>query len=108
MLFRRIHEASHDPLTGRIGLFIFGAMLAAGSLALWTNPLASTNAGYAVLFIACGLLGAYLLGLAIFSRKQRGHAVLLSRFARPLGLVCLAIAMPLASIVRKLNARGRQ
>jgi hypothetical protein len=107
MLFHRIREAAADPLTGRMGLFIFGALLAAGSVALATTERAASNITYLALFGVVAVLGFYLIGLSLFGHKPRATAILLSWFSRPLGIVCLAIAIPLASMARRLAAIGR-
>lgn len=107
MLFHGIREAASDPLTGRVGLFIFGALLMAGSAALATSERAAANIIYLMFFGVVAVLGFYLVGLSLFGRKPRAAAILLSWFSRPLGVVCLAIAIPLASMARRLAAIGR-
>ena len=105
MLFRRIREAAFDPLAGRIGLFVFGAVSASASIAVATSSFISNNAGIVLLLLIGAALGIYFAAVAIFKRKPRAVAVLTHWGVLPLGVLCLAIAIPIASLARNFARR---
>jgi len=101
VLFSRIREASEDGLTGRIALALAGGSLS--FLCAWFAADASGQAPFQLVFAAFAVFGVYLIARAIFSRAPRVAPILLSYFFAPVGVVCIAVAMPLAAIVRSLR-----
>jgi hypothetical protein len=98
VLFGRIREASEDGLTGRIALALAGGSVA--FLCTWFAADGIGPAPFQLIFAAFAVFGIYLIGRAIFSRAPRVAPILLSYFFAPIGVICIAIAMPLAAIVR--------
>lgn len=98
MLLTRIREAGADGLTSRIALALAGA--ATACLSVWLVLDAAGQPPYQMLFVGLGFLGIYLVGVAIFSRSAGAKTILLSYFFAPVGILCIALAMPLAALIR--------
>ena len=88
-MLARIREASEDGLTGRIALALAGASLA--FLAAWMAADAAPQVPFQLLLIP------------LYSRSTRAAAILLSNFYAPVGVVCIALAMPVAAAVRSMK-----
>ena len=105
MLFTRIREASEDGLTGRIALALAGGGLA--FFCAWFAADAQGQAPFQLLFVAFAALGIYFVGRAAFSQTPRVGPILLSYFFAPVGVACIAVALPLAAIVRSLRRSSK-
>ena len=105
-LFERIRVASDDGLTGRIALALTGG--SAFVLFAWAAVDASPQVPYRLLFVALAIVGLYFVGRAVFSRKPRVRPILLSLYFAPLGVVFVALAMPIAAAVRSTRSLLKQ
>ena len=100
MLFERINQATADPLTGRIALFIAGALTTGFAIALTFSVTAKVEAMYLLFFILIGIFGIYLIARAFF-RDHRAKDILLSYAFGAIGVICIVAAMVIAPVIRR-------
>ena len=100
MLFERINQAIADPLTGRIALFIAGALTTGLAIALTLSVTVRVETVYLLFFILIGIFGIYLIARAFF-RDHRANDILLSYAFGAIGVICIVAAMPIASVIRR-------
>ena len=101
MLFAGIRQASQDGLTGRVALALAG--IATASMSIWLALSAVGPLPYQLFFIGFACLGLYIVGLAVFCRAPKARSILLSYFFAPIGIVCIAFAMPIAAAIRRFR-----
>ena len=104
MPLTRLRQASDDPLTSRLALGLAGAIV--GVLGFWAAVAARPQPVLHLLFLMLAALGLYLVTRAIFKRASHARAVLMNPVFRPLGFACLALAIPLAALIRGSHRSG--